>query len=94
MENTKKTDGKTSTSKLFTITICDKCGRVEQEETEDYSECAYESDKMLSLEELNKALDNGNVGFSKHYKSCEGCAEYEYADYLQTEHEILEEVQD
>jgi hypothetical protein len=90
VKNHEELYGLPNTSKLFAVAICDRCNRVEQWEVKDYSECAYESEKMLSLEELKKAVDNGNVGFSEHYASCEGCAD----DYVEQGELAIAEMQE
>jgi hypothetical protein len=70
-------DGKTSqTSKLFAVLVCGRCGHIiEHTETEEYSECNYEADKMLTGAELIEALNSGNVvpKVSGLTSGCESC---------------------
>ena len=73
MQTQTMADGKTSQSKMFKVVVC-QCGRLqEHEEVKEYSDCTYESDKMLSSEELKEAIMNGHIA-PETQNSCEDCA--------------------
>jgi hypothetical protein len=50
---------------FYKVVVCE-CGALfSHEEVKEYSRCDYEAEKMLSIEDLQKAIKEGNVVPSK-----------------------------